>query len=93
MNRSVRRHQTTRLWDELHQELREEGSGGNEDNNDDYFRLDDDDLDTGFLAKLFTSAEAMEAATEQRALTASFETQRHDQSARQLMMAEEGGGG
>jgi hypothetical protein len=73
-----------RLLEELREELRGKGSGsGNED--DDYLHLDDDELDADFLAELPTDAEA---AAEQRALMSSFETQRRDQSARQLMAAE-----
>jgi hypothetical protein len=58
------------------------GAGGNEDDND------DDDLDADFVVELPTDPEAAEAADEQRALMASFEMQRRDQSTRQLMAVE-----
>jgi hypothetical protein len=50
----------------------------------------DDDLDADDLAylELPTDEEAAESAAEQRALMASFETQRHNESARRLMAAE-----
>jgi hypothetical protein len=50
----------------------------------------DDDLNADDLAylKLPTDEEAAESAAEQRALMASFETQRHDEAARRLMAAE-----
>jgi hypothetical protein len=41
-----------------------------------------------FLAELPTDAEAEEAATEQRAIIASFETQRRDREAQDLMAVE-----
>jgi hypothetical protein len=65
----------TRLWGERREELRAEGSG---------VGLDDD------LANLElpTDEEAAESVVEQRALMASFETQRHEESARHLMAAE-----
>jgi hypothetical protein len=52
--------------------------------------LDDDDLDADDLAylELPTDEEATESAAEQRALMASFETQRRDEAARRLMAAE-----
>jgi hypothetical protein len=80
---------TTRLREELCQELREKGSSacGSKDD-DEYLHLDDDDMDADFLAELSTDPEATEAAAERRALMASFEMQHRDQSARQLMVAE-----
>jgi hypothetical protein len=64
--------------------LRGEGSDAGV-NEDDYVHLDDDDdLD----ADLLTDAKFVEDATKQRAPMASFEMQRRDQSARQLMVAE-----
>jgi hypothetical protein len=50
----------------------------------------DDDLDTDDLAYLDlpTDKESVESAIEQRALIASFEMQRRDESARCLMAAE-----
>jgi hypothetical protein len=82
-------HATTRLREELCQELWEKGTsaGGSEDD-DEYLHLDDDDLDADFLVELPTDPEAAEAAAERRALMASFEMQHRDQSARQLMVAE-----
>jgi hypothetical protein len=64
--------------------LGEEGSDacGNELEDDDY---DDNDLDADFLADLPTD---VEAAAEQSALMASFETQYRDQSVRRLMVDE-----
>jgi hypothetical protein len=44
-----------------------------------------------FLAQLPTDAEAEEATVEQRAILESFETQRHDQSAQELMCPPRGG--
>jgi hypothetical protein len=41
---------------------------------------EEDSDEEEFLAQLPTDAEAEEAAAEQRAILASFETQRHDQS-------------
>jgi hypothetical protein len=87
----------TRLRDELHNELRVEGSGasGNDNGNyNEYVHLDKDDLDDDFDAddlaylELPTNEEAAEAATEQRALMASYEMQRRDESAWHLMTAE-----
>jgi hypothetical protein len=83
----------TRLRDELREELWAEGfgAGGTEE---EYVHLDnadlDDDLDADDLAylELPTDEEAAESAVEQRALMASFETQRHNKSARRLMAAE-----
>jgi hypothetical protein len=66
-----------------------EGSdaGGSEE---EYVHLDDDDLDADDLAylELPTDEEAAESAAEQRALMASFETKRRDESCRRLMAAE-----
>jgi hypothetical protein len=88
---------TTRLRDELREELRAEGSGA-DGTEEEYVHLDnadldadmDDDIDTDDLAylELPTDEEAAESAVEQRALMASFETQRRDESARCLMAAE-----
>jgi hypothetical protein len=68
----------TRLRGELREELRAEGSGacGTEK---EYVHLDDD-LDADDLAylELPTDVEVAESAAEQRALMASFETQRCD---------------
>jgi hypothetical protein len=52
--------------------------------------LDNDDLDIDDLAylELPTDEEAAESTAEQRALMASFETQRHDEAARLLMAPE-----
>jgi hypothetical protein len=78
-----------RLRGKLREELRAEGSvaGGNED---EYVHLDDDDLDADDLAYLDlpTDAEVAESAAEQRALMVLFETQRHNESGRRLMVAE-----
>jgi hypothetical protein len=79
----------TCLWEELHEELRggggAGGSGGsNEDDNDNYLHLDED-LDADFLAELLID---VEAADEQRALMASFETQHRNQSVQQLITVE-----
>jgi hypothetical protein len=49
---------------------------------------DEEDSDEDFLAQLPTDAEAEEAAMEQRVILASFETQRRDQSAQELMATE-----
>jgi hypothetical protein len=51
---------------------------------------EEDSDDEKFLAELPTDAkaEAEEAAAEQRAIVASFETQRHDRAAQELMAAE-----
>jgi hypothetical protein len=49
---------------------------------------EEDSDDEEFLAELPTDAEAEEAATEQRVIIASFETQRHDRAAQELMSAE-----
>jgi hypothetical protein len=64
----------TRLREELHEELRAEGSGGN-NNDGEYVHLDDDDLDADRLTELDlpTDEEIGEAAAEQRALMALFE--------------------
>jgi hypothetical protein len=43
-----------------------------------------------FLAELPTDAEAEEAAVEQRAIIASFEMQRHDRAAQELMATKRG---
>jgi hypothetical protein len=82
----------THLRGELREEMRAEGSdaGGIKE---EYMQLDDvdldDNLDTDDLAYLEipTNEEAAGSAAEQRALMASFETQRHDESARHLMVA------
>jgi hypothetical protein len=58
------------------------GADGNEE---EYMHLDDDDL--AYL-ELPTNEEATESTTKQRALMASFKTQRRDESARRLMAAE-----
>jgi hypothetical protein len=47
-----------------------------------------DSDDEEFLAELPTNAEAEEAAAEQRAIVASFETQRRDRAVQELMAAE-----
>jgi hypothetical protein len=79
----------THLRGELREELRAEGSGvgGNEE---EYVHLDDIDLDVDDLAylELPTDEEAVESSAEQRALMASFETHRRDESGRRLMAAE-----
>jgi hypothetical protein len=84
----------TRLRGELREELRAEGfgTGGNED---EYVHLDDDDdldydLDTDDLdnLELHSDTEAAESTSEQRALMASFETHRCDESGRRLMAVE-----
>jgi hypothetical protein len=64
--------------------LREEGPGvgGNKVDDDEYFHLDNDDLDADDLADLPDYAEAEQAAAEQRVLMVSFETQRRNESAR-----------
>lgn len=49
---------------------------------------EEDSDDEEFLAELPTDAEAEEAAAEQRAIVASFETQRRDRAAQELMAAE-----
>jgi hypothetical protein len=49
---------------------------------------EEDSDDKELLAELPTDAEAEEAATEQRVIVASFETQRHDRAALELMAAE-----
>ena len=49
---------------------------------------EEDSDDEEFLAELPTDAEAEEAAVEQRAIVASFETQRRDRAAQELMAAE-----
>jgi hypothetical protein len=49
---------------------------------------EEDSNEEEFLAQLPSDAEAEEATVEQRAILASFETQRHDQSAQELMSAE-----
>jgi hypothetical protein len=79
---------TTRLRGELREELRTEGSCA-DGTEEEYVHLDDD-LDADDLAylELPTDEEAMESAAEQRALMASFETQRRNESARRLMAAE-----
>jgi hypothetical protein len=82
-----------RLRGELREELQAEGFsvGGTEE---EYVHLNDadldDDLDADDLAylELPTDEEAAESAAEQRALMASFETQRRNESARRLMAAE-----
>jgi hypothetical protein len=79
----------------LPEELREDGhvadeplDCGNKVDDDDFVHLDDDDLDGDFLAKLGDDREAEEAAAERRALVASFETKRCDESARWFMLTE-----
>jgi hypothetical protein len=82
----------TRLRGELREEMRVEGSGAG-GIEEEYVHLDDVDLDDNLdiddLAyfELPTDQEAAESAAEQRALMASFETQRHDESAQHLMAA------
>jgi hypothetical protein len=49
---------------------------------------EEDSAEEEFLAQLPTDAEAGQAATEQRAILASFETQRLDWAAHELMAAE-----
>jgi colicin import membrane protein len=49
---------------------------------------EEDSSDEEFLAELPTDTEAEEAAIEQRAIVASFETQRRDRAAQELMTAE-----
>jgi hypothetical protein len=49
---------------------------------------EEDSDDEKFLAELPTDAEAEETTAEQRAIIASFETQRHDRAAQELMAAE-----
>jgi hypothetical protein len=49
---------------------------------------EEDSDEEEFLAQLPTEAEAKEAAAEQRAILASFETQRRDRSVQELMAAE-----
>jgi hypothetical protein len=49
---------------------------------------EEDSDEEEFLAQLPTDAEAEEAAVEQRAILASFETQRRDRSAQELMATE-----
>jgi hypothetical protein len=87
----------TRLRGELRVELRAEGSGAGGTKEEyvhlDYADLDadiDDDINTDDLAylELPTDEEAAKSAAEQRALMASFEMQRRDESARRLMAAE-----
>jgi hypothetical protein len=82
-------HAAMRLRGELREELRAEGSGA-DGNEDEYVHLDDDDLDADDIAYLDlpTDAEAAESAAEQRALMASFETHRRDESGWRLMVAE-----
>jgi hypothetical protein len=79
----------TCLRGDLREELRAEGSdvGGNKD---EYVHLDNNDLDTDNLAYLDlpTDEEVAESAAEQRALMASFEMHRRDESGRRLMAAE-----
>jgi hypothetical protein len=77
-----------RLRGELREELRAEGFGAS-DNEDEYMHLDDDDLDIDDLAylELPTDAEAAESADEQRALMASFEMHQRDELGRRLMAA------
>jgi hypothetical protein len=78
-------HGATRLRDEFHKELRAEGSGaGDNRNKEEYVHLDDDDLT---YLELPTDEEAAEAAAEQRALMASYEMQRHNESTYRLMTA------
>jgi hypothetical protein len=90
---SSTRRAATRLRGELREELRAEGSGAG-GTEEEYVHLDDadldDDLDADDLAylELPTDEEVTESAVEQRALMASFETQRRDESARRLMTAE-----
>jgi hypothetical protein len=83
-------HVATHLRGELREELRAEGSGVS-DTEEEYMHLDDDDdLDTDDLAylELPTDEEAAESAAEQRVLMASFKTQRRDEAARRLMVPE-----
>jgi hypothetical protein len=82
-------HATTRLRGRLREELQAEGSGAG-DTEEEYVHLDNDDLDANDLTylELPTDEEAAEFAAEQRALIASFETQRRDEAARRLMAAE-----
>jgi hypothetical protein len=63
------------------------GVGGTEE---EYVHLDNSDLDAANLAylELPNDEEAAESATEQMALMASFETQRHDEAAWRHMAAE-----
>jgi hypothetical protein len=71
----------------LRDELRAESSGAR-DNDDKYVPLDNDfDADDLAYLELPTDEEAAEAAAEQSALMASYETQRRDMSARRLMTA------
>jgi hypothetical protein len=82
-----------RLRGELREELRAEGSGAG-GTEEEYVHLDDADLDDNVDAddlvylELPTDEEVVESAAEQRALMASFETQRLDELARCLMAAE-----
>jgi hypothetical protein len=76
----------TRLRGKLRKELRAEGSGASGNRiKEEYVHLDDDDL--AYL-ELPTIEDATEVAVEQRALMASLETQRRDESARRLMTTE-----
>jgi hypothetical protein len=79
----------TRLRGELREELRAEGSGAG-GTEEEYVHLNDADLDDDDLAylELPTNEEAVESVAEQRVLMASFETQRRDEAARRLMVAE-----
>jgi hypothetical protein len=86
----------TRLGGELREELWAEGSGAG-GTEEEYVHLDDADLDADIntdmaddlaYLELTTDDEVVESAAEQSALIASFETQRHDESARYLMAAE-----
>jgi hypothetical protein len=81
----------TRLRGELREELRAEGSSAGS-TKEEYVHLDDADLDVDAddlaYLELPTDEEVAESAAEQRALMASFETQRRDESARRLMAAE-----
>jgi hypothetical protein len=78
----------TRLRGELREELRAEGSS-TDGPEEEYVHLDDADLDADDLAyiELPTDEEATESTAEQRALMASFETQRRDEATRRLMAA------
>jgi hypothetical protein len=83
------RRTATRLRGKLREELWVEGSGtgGTEK---EYLHLDDNNLDADDLAylELPTDEVAAESAAEQKALMASFETQRRDDVARCLMATE-----
>jgi hypothetical protein len=70
----------SRLRGELRKELRAEGSGA-DDTEEEYVHLDDDfDADDLAYLELPIDEEVVESAAEQRALMASFETQHHDKA-------------